>query len=253
MKLRVAIVDDEALARERLRRLLRADSEVAIVADCGTGAEAVEIARQSEIDLMFLDVQMPGMDGFQVIRAIPLARLPEVVFVTGFDEHAVRAFEARALDYLVKPASAARLGESLARARDRLATKAQGTVVPQALLDYLKERESGNSIKRFTVRNGERTIFVPAAEVDWIEAAGNYVILHVGKATHILRETMTSLEEQLGRESFVRVSRSAIVNLDRLRELQTMTATEQVAVLADGQRVPVTRSIREIEQRLRFA
>jgi two-component system LytT family response regulator len=254
MKLRVAIVDDETLARDRMRRLLRGDPDVEIVAECADGAAAVEAVREHHPDLILLDVQMPGMDGFAVLRALEPAQMPGVVFVTGVDTHAVKAFEARALDYLVKPTSRARLDEALARARDRLAAKPSAPAVPQELLDFLREREGGpEPLKRFSVRNGARIIFVSANDVDWIEAAGNYAILHVGKTTHILRETMAVLEEQLARESFLRVSRSAILNLSRLRELQSLTPTEHVAILADGQRISVTRSFREIEGRLRFS
>ena len=255
--MKVIIVDDEPLARERLRRLLSGETDVEIVAECGDGPSAVEASRRHAPDLLLLDVQMPGMDGFETLRALDPKILPAVVFVTGFDQHAIRAFEARALDYLLKPTTRARLTESLNRVRDKLAITAEtSTRLPQALLDLLAERETATTrgrVRRLPVRTGERTVFIGTEEVDWVEAAGNYAILHVGSATHILRETMGSLEEQLASEAFLRVSRSAILNLRRVKELQAVAPGEHVAILLDGQRVAMTRSLREVEERLRSA
>jgi two-component system LytT family response regulator len=254
MKLRVIIVDDESLARDRLRRLLSGDSEIEIVAECADGSAAVESIRAQNPDLVFLDVQMPGMDGFDVLHALGTSNLPGVVFVTAFDQHAVRAFEAHALDYLLKPTTRARLAKTLARARERQ-TAHPGPKVPKELLDFLAEQKSSASgvARRIAVRTGERTFFVVTDEIDWIEAAGNYVVLHTGKTTHILRETMSGLEAQLSGGPFLRVSRSAILNLRRVKEIQAVAPGEHVAILADGQRVAITRSLREVEERLRFA
>ncbi len=253
--MKVIIVDDETLARERLRRLLSSERDVEIVAECADGSAAIEAIRIHAPDLLLLDVQMPGMDGFETLRALGPDRLPQVVFVTGFDQHAVRAFEARALDYLLKPTSRARLAESLARVREKLAVHQPVPGLPQALLDLLAERKEAAGgvprVRRLVVRTGERVIFVAVEDVDWVEAAGNYAILHVGSATHILRETMGSLEEQLSVEAFLRVSRSAILNLRRVRELQSVAPGEHVAILTGGQRVPMTRPLREVEERLR--
>lgn len=253
--MKVVIVDDEPLARERLRRLLSGEADVEIVAECADGQAAVEAVRAHAPDLLLLDVQMPGMDGFETLRALAPSPLPEVVFVTGFDQHAVRAFEARALDYLLKPTTRARVAESLARVREKRRIRQRMPALPQALLDLLAEREAAvpktPRLRRFSVRAGERVIFVAVEDIDWLEAAGNYAVLHVGSATHILRETMASLEEQLSGEGFMRVSRSAILNLRRVRELQSVMPGEQVAILTDGQRLPITRSLREVEERLR--
>ncbi len=252
MKLRVIIVDDEPLARERLRRLLSSDAEVEIVAECADGPSCVKMVEQEHPDLLLLDVQMPGMDGFEVLRALNPESLPAVVFVTAFDQHAVRAFEARALDYLLKPPSRARVQEALARTRERLSQKAAHPL-PQPLLDLLADREAAvGRVRRFAVRNGERLAFVSTEDIDWVEAAGNYVVLHTGKETHILRETMNALEAQLPADRFLRVSRSAIVNLRRIKEIQAVAPGEHVALLEDGQRVQMTRSLREIEERMRF-
>lgn len=254
--MKAIIVDDEPLARERLRRLLSGEPDVEIVAECADGPAAVEAVSQHAPDLLLLDVQMPGMDGFETLRALKIEHPPAVVFVTGFDQHAVRAFDARALDYLLKPTTRARLAEALARVREKLAAKDVSTRFPQALLDLLAERAGSGTpsrVRRLAVRTGERIVFVSTEDVDWVEAAGNYVILHVGHATHILRDTMSNLEDQLSGGPFLRVSRSAILNLQRVKELQSVAPGEHLAILSDGQRVPMTRSLREVEDRLRLA
>jgi two-component system LytT family response regulator len=251
-KLRVIVVDDESLARERLRRLLNNEADVEIVAECADGPSAIEAVRTHNPDLLLLDIQMPGMDGFAVLEALGPKRLPAVVFVTAFDQHAVRAFEARALDYLLKPTTRARLSRTLAHVRERLAANV-GQAVPQALIDFIEEQKThGTGVRRIAVRAGERISFVSTDDIDWVEAAGNYVILHVGKTTHILRETMNALETELPANVYLRVSRSAIVNLRRVKELQAVAPGEHVAILADGQRIAITRSLREVEDRLRF-
>ncbi len=250
-KLRVVIVDDEPLARAGLKRMLGAERDVELLAECADGAAAVQATREHRPDLLLLDIQMPGMDGFGVLRALE-EPWPAVVFVTAFDQHAVRAFEARALDYLLKPTTRARLREALDRARARCASGVAPTI-PPGLLELLAERESAaGRVRRLTVRNGERVTFVTVEDLDWIEAAGNYVVLHVGKETHILRETMSTLESQLPANQFLRVSRSAIVNLRRVKELQAVAPGENVCILGDGQRVAMTRTLREVEEKLRF-
>lgn len=245
-------MDDEPLARERLKHLLKGEAE--IVGECDDGPSAVEAALAHRPDVVFLDIQMPGMDGFEVLRQLDPRQMPEVVFVTAFDQHAVQAFEARALDYLMKPASKVRCMEALRRANDRLAHR-NSAEAPQQLLELLAEREaaSGARLRRISVRSGERLTFVSVEAIDWIEAAGNYVVIHAGKENHILRETMAAMEAQLPSALFLRVSRSAILNLRRVREIQVITAGEHVAILQGEQRVTITRSVREVEERLRFA
>ncbi|HSI83784.1 MAG TPA: LytTR family DNA-binding domain-containing protein [Candidatus Methylacidiphilales bacterium] len=283
-RISIALVDDEPLARDRLRRLLKDEADADIVAECRDGQEAVEAVRTRAPDLLLLDVQMPGMDGFetlQAMRTLELAPLPEIIFVTGFDHHAVRAFEARALDYLLKPTTKARLAEAMRRVRERVAARSKdstefplpaktsaGTLpptaasspatvihdLPQAILELLAERKASTPrVKRIPVRTGERIHFIAVEDIAWIEAAGNYVVLHVGNATHILRETMGSLEDQLAAELFCRVSRSAIINLHSVKELITGAGGDQFAALNGGQRIPVTRSLRELEDKLRFS
>ncbi len=252
MKLRVVIVDDEPLARDRVRSLLAKEPDVEVVGECGDGEQAVEVIRTLRPDLVFLDIQMPGADGFEVLRRLAPGPLPLVVFVTAFDQHAVRAFEARALDYLLKPFKQSRFRETLQRVRERRGAGASDDLPARlaALLDAQPARPP--TLTRLVVRTGERTVLVPTAGIDFVEAAGNYAVVHVGRTTHIVRETMAALEEQLP-PGFLRISRSTIVNLDRVRELQAMAAGEHVVVLADGRTLPMTRGLREVEERLKFS
>jgi two-component system, LytTR family, response regulator len=251
MKLRTIIVDDERMARTRLRRMLEKDPDVEIAAECEDGQAAVNAVREEAPDLMLLDIQMPGMDGFGVLEALGPERTPEVVFVTAYDEHAIRAFEEHALDYLMKPVSPERFAKMLARVRERRAHAAHTQRGQENLLGLLAQRKAEARGTRLVVRSGERTTFIAPEEIDWIEAAGNYAILHLGKRTHILRETMNALESQLPGEVFCRVSRSAILNLKRVKELQSLSPGDHVAILADEQRVAISRSLREVEERLK--
>jgi two-component system LytT family response regulator len=251
MKIRTLLVDDEPLGRDRLRTLLASESDIEIVGEAEDGESAVERIAALKPDLVFLDIQMPGLDGFGVVRQLK-GHVPLIVFVTAYDEHAIRAFDEHALDYLLKPARPARLKDAVQRARERLASRT-AMVLPPQLLELLNQRSpEPPRVTRFPVRTNERTTFIKVTAVDWIEAAGNYVILHVGKETHILRDTLAALEGQLP-HNFLRVSRSAVINLDRVRELQSMTAGEHVVLLQDGRQIPMTRGIREVEERLRFS
>ena len=248
MKLRAIIVDDERMARTRLRRMLEKEADVEIAAECEDGPAAVSAVQDHQPDLMLLDIQMPGMDGFEVLDALGPERTPEVVFVTAYDEHAIRAFEEHALDYLMKPVSPERFAKMLARVRERHMHAQRGQ---ESLLELMAQRKAEARGSRLVVRSGERTTFVSPEEIDWVEAAGNYAILHLGRQTHILRETMNALESQLPGEIFCRVSRSAILNLRRVKELQSLSPGDHVAILAEGQRVAISRSLREVEERLK--
>lgn len=241
MKLRALIVDDERIARQRLRRLLSKEYDVEVVAEAGNGPEAVERVSRHSPDVVFLDIQMPGMNGFEVVEFIQPIAQPVIVFVTAYDKHAVHAFETCAVDYLLKPFAPARLKKTINRVRNfrRTLTTSAPLAEPAAL-----------SASRYAVRNGQRTTFVAPEEIDWVEADGNYAILHVGSKNHLLRETMSNLESQLSAE-FMRVSRSAIVHLSRVQEIQTTKDHHHFAILQNGQRIAVTRSIREVEARLR--
>jgi two-component system, LytTR family, response regulator len=186
---------------------------------------------------------MPGMDGFEVVERIEPRPLPLVVFVTGFDRHAVQAFDTCAIDYLLKPVMADRLHQALVRVRKNLALLRGRSAA-------LRGHES-SSTRRFSVRSGQRTFFIAPEEIDWIECAGNYAVLHVGNRNHFLRETMSALEKQLPSQRFLRVSRSAILHLPRVKELQTVNRGRHCAILDSGERVSLTRSIREVQERLR--
>ena len=240
--LRTLIVDDERIGRQRLRRMLEREADVEILAECADGPAAVAAVREHAPDVLFLDINMPGMDGFGALDALgPDRQPPVVIFVTAYDEHAVRAFEACALDYLLKPASPERLAKAVARAREQL-TLARG--------DNAETDAPAPSSQRFVARSGGRVSFIAPEEIDWVEAAGNYMILHVGPHNHMVRETMSDLETGLAALDFLRVSRSALVNLRRVTALHTSPDGENVALLADDQRVPITRSLREVTERL---
>lgn len=243
MKLRTLIADDEPLACERLATLLGRDPDVEIAAQCANGEIAAQALRAGGVDLAFLDIRMPLLDGFQVLEAVGKQRPPAVIFLTAYDQHAVRAFETRALDYLLKPVAWERLRAALAHVREQLAARRPAEEV-RALME---ERERA---RRIAVPNSGRVTFVEVDRIDWIESASNYALLHIGGETHILRETMTSLAARLLPADFLRVSRCAIVNLRRVRELKNDGNGAHVAILASGATIPVTRGWRVVANRL---
>jgi two-component system, LytTR family, response regulator len=253
MTLQAIIVDDEAPARDRVRDLLAGEPDVAVVAECATGREAIAAVTAHRPDLLFLDIQMPEVNGFDVLRALPAGRLPAVIFTTAYDQHALEAFEVHALDYLLKPFKVARFKAALQRAREHL--EKRGTVDSdsriQALLEHLRTAQTHTT--RFVIKTASRVVIVKASDIDWVESAGNYALLHVGDKTHLLRETMRSLEEQLSAAQFMRISRSAIVNIERIKELQPLMKGEYVVILYNGKRLTMTRGIRELQQALRPA
>jgi two-component system LytT family response regulator len=214
MKLSVIVVDDEPLARERVCGLLAAEPDVEILAECASGVEALAAIAQRRPDVLILDIHMPEMDGFQLLAQLG-PPLPVVIFVTAFDQHAVQAFEAQAFDYLLKPFKPARFRAAVARAREQV-NRQQPDDMSKRLLALLETRPAAaEHLTRITVRDRNRVRFVKTSEIDWIEASGNYVVLHSGKENHVVRETLAAFEQQLSPKEFVRVSRSAIVNLDR--------------------------------------
>ncbi len=253
MNLKTLIVDDEALARNRLRKFLLEEDEVEILGECANGPEAINRIVEHSPDLVFLDVQMPEVSGFDVLRAIPAENLRAIVFVTAYDRHAVEAFEVQALDYLLKPFTRTRLHQAVERARQHLKAPhflALGRKV-QELLDT-RPADSGFR-SRIAVKNGSQTLFVKVAEVDYIESAANYVVLHTPSGNHIVRETLTSLEDGLPPKMFLRISRSTIVNLQRVRGLQSTPGGEYVVVLHDNRQLTMTRGIREVQDRLEYS
>jgi two-component system, LytTR family, response regulator len=253
-RLRVLVADDEAPARRVLVRLLTAHDDIDVVAECADGADAALRIREQRPELIFLDVKMPELDGFEVIARVGVDAMPPVVFVTAFDDFALRAFDVRALDYLVKPFSDARFEATLARARQRL-VEMDAPRLAAELRSLLDARHSapdgGTSPQRFLVKLGSRTSVIAAREIDWIEAQGYYVTLHVGGATHLHRQAISSLEAELDPRAFARIDRSAIVNLSRVRELRRRSDGRWVARLVDGTELPVSRRRREqLRQRL---
>ena len=226
------IIDDEPLARRGVRARLRKMPDVKIVGECGDGTSGLEAILKLEPDLIFLDVQMPGMDGFGVLRALPADHLPSVIFLTAHEEHAVRAFEFSALDYLLKPLDDERFEAALNRARKQMdaASKAELAGRMLRLLDQQNEKYAS----RFTVRMGSRIQVVPAEDLEWISSAGDYTELHTRSAIHLLRETMNSLEQRLDPSRFVRVHRSRIVNLAGILELRSIENREYIVKLRDG-------------------
>jgi two-component system LytT family response regulator len=257
MTLSVVIVDDEAIARRRLRRLLGREQGVEIAAECRNGRDAIAEIRARAPDLVFLDVQMPELDGFAVLEALDPEHVPAVVFVTAYDHYAVRAFEVHALDYLLKPFSESRFRSAFRRARDLLAERndrpPDGRIL--ALLERLAadvgRPGATDHLRRILVRTNGRVVFVRSSDVDWIEAAGNYVKLHVGRQAYLVRATLATIEERLDPATFARIHRSTIVNLDRIREMQPWFSGDSVLILHDGAKLRVTRTYREaLERRL---
>lgn len=240
--MKVLIVDDEPWARKRISMLLAGESDVVIVGECSGGLEAIEKINALSPDLVFLDVQMPEADGFAVVEAVGPERMPLVIFATAYDQYALRAFEAQAIDYLLKPFDEERFRRSLERARRDLG---KGTVAAslRSLLDSLS---SGKGfLQRMVVKSRGRVIFLKVAEVDWFEAAGNYITLHAGRDDHLVRDTMNALEPRLDPDQFVRIHRGTIVNLDRIKEIQPWFRGEQLLVLLDGRELRVGRGYRD--------
>jgi two-component system, LytTR family, response regulator len=249
VSVRILIVDDEAVARRRIRRLLAAEPDITIVGECPDGASALRSIAADRPDLVFLDVQMPELDGFEVVQSIPSADLPGIIFVTAFDRYALRAFDVHAIDYLLKPFTRERFRTALARARERHERR-RGDGGLDALVDHLHELR--RYPKRVAVRTADKFVVVTWRDVEWIEAADNYVKLHAGPREYLLRETLASIEQQLDPELFARVHRSAIVQLDRIAELHPATHGDVDLVLDSGTRLVLTRTWRDrVEQLFR--
>jgi two-component system, LytTR family, response regulator len=250
MKVRAIIADDEPLARERVRTLLASESEVEVVAECANGTQTLKATQEHLPDLLFLDIQMPRLNGFEVLEALGREQTPVVIFTTAHDEHAIRAFEVNALDYLLKPFTEARFKKAIQRAREHLDKGAHGSHDPRlsALLTHVHATTPGGG--RILVRSAERIVFLKPDEIDHVEAAGNYVVLHAAKETHILRETTAAMEARLAPAGFMRLSRSVIVNLARIREVQSLGSGQYSVLLKNGARLEMTCSVSELQSRL---
>ncbi|MDQ2948652.1 MAG: LytTR family DNA-binding domain-containing protein [Acidobacteriota bacterium] len=239
------VVDDERLSRQRIRRLLSVEPDINVIGECANGDEAVRFLNERTPDLLFIDIQMPGQDGFSVLANMSKERVPIIIFVTAFDEHALKAFEVQAFDYLLKPFDRRRLQVTVQRARDQLRRLRGDNTQDRlmALLEGLGTRRSGSD--RLAIKTAGHVVFVKTEDVSWIEAADNYVCLHCGPETHILRETMNALEARLDSSKFLRVHRSTIVNVDRIKELQPWFRGDYLLVLQDGTQLTLSRTYRE--------
>jgi two-component system LytT family response regulator len=245
LKIRALIVDDEPLGRERIRTLLREDAEVDVVGEAADGHQAIASVEHLRPDLLFLDVQMPEMDGFAVLDAIAGKHMPVIIFVTAYDRYAVQAFEVHALDYLLKAFDRERFENAVARAKEEIRRSRDG-VLNERLVTLLEDLESRKQrATRLVIKSAGRIFFLPVKEIDWVEAADNYVRIHAGCKEHLMRETLQSLEGRLDPTRFLRVHRSTIVNIDRIREMQPMFHGDYALRLCDGTELTLSRSYRD--------
>ncbi len=242
---RVLIVDDEPLARDRIRSLLGEQEDMMVAGECGDGICAITAIKELEPDLVFLDMQMPEMDGLEVIRAIGPKDFPTVIFVTAYDRYALQAFEVHAVDYLLKPFDRQRFHEALQRVRRRLSEEKQEAIKEQLKNLTLSLTRPNHYQNRLAVKTDGRVYLLNVHDVDWLESAGNYICLHVGKQTHIIRETLSQLEEQLNPQKFARIHRSSIVNLERIQELRPYFHGDYKVILQNGAELSLSRKYRE--------
>jgi two-component system LytT family response regulator len=245
-KIRVLIVDDEPLARKFIRRMLKDDQEVSIIGECQNGLEAVAAIREKSPDLVFLDVQMPELDGFMVLEMLGLDAAPQVIFVTAYEQYAIRAFEIHALDYLLKPFDQARFDKALGHAKERLLRGPQDEGERRqlrALVENVMQRTK--FLERLVIKADGRIIFLKTEEIDWLEADDKYVHLHVGKRSHMVRQTLSGMEAQLNPERFLRIHRSVIVNIERIKELQPLFGGEHTVILHDKTELALSRNYKD--------
>jgi len=244
-KIRALIVDDEPLARKRIKSLLAHESSVDVIGECSDGHKAVTSINELTPDLVFLDVQMPAMDGFEVIKTIGPERMPTVIFVTAYDQYALKAFEVNAIDYLLKPFDRRRFQKTMERAKAMIRGLQNGNVNNQllSLLDDLRREQEMPD--RFIIKNGGRVVFLRVEEIDWMRVVGNYVRLQAGAEFHLMRETMNGMEAKLSPDKFMRIHRSTIVNIDRVKEVQPWAKGEYVVIMRDGTRLIMSRRYRE--------
>ena len=250
MTIKTIIADDEPLAREKIRTLLAEDPDIELIGECADGIETVTAIRNQQPDLVFLDVQMPELDGFGVLKALRHSNMPTLIFVTAYDQYALRAFEVHALDYLLKPFDRERFQKALQRAKEHIRKEKSGEVNEKllTLLQDLKSEKSNHHerkyLERLVIKAGGRVTFLKTAEIDWIEAAGNYIRLYIGKDSHLLRDTMNNIQTKLDPEKFLRIHRSTILKIDRIKELQPWYHGEYVVTLENGKQLTSSRSYR---------
>jgi two-component system, LytTR family, response regulator len=253
--IRVVIADDERLARQKLRMLLETEPNIAVVAECQDGRQTLSAISCFHPDLLLLDIQMPDLDGFQVLGEIAPEEMPVVIFTSAYDQYAIRAFEAHALDYLLKPFDQERLHQAMDRARTEL-LKSENREITTKLMQLLSHIKSGNSASaadspdRLVIKAKGRVIFLDLDEIDWVEAAANYVRLNVGKESYLLRETISRTSERLNPDHFIRIHRSTIVNARKIKELIPVNSGEYVVVLKNGKELSCSRGYRALLQRM---
>jgi two-component system LytT family response regulator len=245
MKIRTLIVDDESLARDRVKRFLRDETDIVVIGECGNGAEAIEAIEREKPDLVFLDVQMPEKNGFEVIKSLDPKSIPAVVFVTAYDQYALQAFDVHALDYLLKPFNRERFRRAVSRSRELLENRQRGTLDERLVSLIADLKTEKKYLERFVVKSVGRIFFLKIDEIDWIEAAGNYLKLHVGRDSHLIRETMNSIEAKLDPDKFRRIHRSTVVNIDRIKELHPMFSGDYAVILRNGTELTLSRNYRE--------
>ena len=252
----VIIVDDEALGRERIRRFVTGAKDLVLLAECQCGTDAVAAIQEQTPTLVFLDIQMPDLDGFGVVEALneTMEKLPTIIFVTAYDKHAIKAFEINALDYLLKPVPESRFQSAVDRVRKQHATQSGDSFQEQLkqLLAGPAAQPSASFIQRIEVKTGERVDYVPVESIHWFEADGNYLDLHTKTKTHVARMTMSELEAALNPEQFIRISRSAVVNLAAVESIKLLGRRDHVIVLISGVELPITRGLTKIRHRLQF-
>lgn len=250
-KIRAMVVDDEAMARERVIGMLRQEADIELIGECSDGQQAVQAIAAQQPDLVFLDVQMPAVDGFGVIQQVGPEKMPAVVFVSAYDEYALKAFEVHAMDYLLKPFSRERFQQTLQHARTHVERRRAGDLGKRLMALVQDVKPEPQRLDRLVVKSGGRVFFLRTDDIIWIEAAGNYVRLHLAEDSHLFRETMNGIESRLDPRRFVRIHRSRIVNSDRIKELQPWFNGEYVVVLQNGTRLTLSRGYREkLQERL---
>jgi len=243
--IRVLIVDDEPLARKRLRELLKDDHEIAVIGECANGAETISATQELAPDLIFLDVQMPGIDGLAVSEALDGKKSPLVIFVTAYEQYAVRAFDVQAVDYLLKPFDRARFTQAMNRAKERFREKHRDDVNRQILGLLSEIKDKPQYLDRLVIKNNDRVFVLKTDEIDWIEAEGNYVRVHFGKQSSLIRETLTHLGARLDPRKFPRIHRSRLVNIDRIKELQPWSHRDWRIILRNGAELRLSRNYRD--------
>ncbi|HKP68952.1 MAG TPA: LytTR family DNA-binding domain-containing protein [Pyrinomonadaceae bacterium] len=245
MSINTLIVDDEPLARDRIKRFLRDEEGIRLIGECKNGSEAIDTINRETPELVFLDIQMPEKNGFDVIKALDAKRMPTIIFVTAYDQYALQAFDVHALDYLLKPFNRERIKRAVARAREHIDHKRLGNIDERLNALIADIRGERKFLDRLVVKAVGRVFFLKTDEIDWIEAAGNYVKLHVGRDSHMIRETMNGIESKLDPAKFLRIHRSTVVNIDRIKELHPMFSGDYAVILRNGTELALSRNYRE--------